>query len=214
MTTVKPSKPPVDRSEEVEQILKDLAKLELADRKVLGDRKNIAGAAKKVHAKRETVKKEETIAGTESGEIEPIRKVIPKAVRLQRLSEKVSTATDNLELSGIINEFVAVLQSNSSRSLTKEGFVFLDALYKQLASPVGTRRRRVKLDKEELDVQDTKLGVVARLKREVSVATESQMLAKMVAEFGGVTNMGSGRGVTKDGFGFLIGLAERLKELR
>jgi casein kinase 1 len=214
MTTVKPPKPPVDRSEEVEQILKDLAKLELADRKVLGDRKNIAGAVKKVDAKRETVKKEETIADTESGEIEPIRKAIPKAVRLQRLSKSVSTATDNLELSGIISEFVAVLQSNSSRSLTKEGFVFLDALYKQLASPAGTRRRRLKLDKVQVDEQDTKLGVVARLKREVSVATESQMLAKMVAEFGGVTIKGSGRSVTKDGFGFLIGLAERLKELR
>lgn len=42
-----------------------------------------------------------------------------------------------------------------------------------------------------------KLGVVARLRRDVSVARNNEALAAMVADFGRVTNRSTGRTVTK-----------------
>jgi hypothetical protein len=140
---------------------------------------------------------------------------------LIKLTKTVAAATDNAGVSDAVSEFIVVLQSNSSRNLTKEGFGFLDALYKQLADPsvfvlpMRTSRKRG-ADVEQLRdaaPRPAKLGVVARLKKEVMEATENAVLAKMVSDFGAVTNMGSGRNVTKDGFGFLVGLAARLKEL-
>jgi casein kinase 1 len=114
-----------------------------------------------------------------------------------------------------------LLQANSSRTLTKEGFAFLDALYKQLVDPsvfvlpLRTSRSR-NSDKEqfpphEVEARHTKLGVVARLRRAVGEAESNKALAQMVADFGAVINRSSGRTVTKDGFGFLEGLAARLR---
>ena len=61
--------------------------------------------------------------------------VIPKAHRLVKLTAKASDATDNLALSNLVREFVEVLRSNSSKTLTREATQFLDALHKQLADP-------------------------------------------------------------------------------
>jgi hypothetical protein len=49
-----------------------------------------------------------------------------------------------------------------------------------------------------------KLGVVARLRREVLEATNNKTLAKMVEDFGQVTNKSSGRTVTKVGVFYFL----------
>ncbi|KAF4577125.1 hypothetical protein EYR36_005112 [Pleurotus pulmonarius] len=148
----------------------------------------------------------------------------PKAYRLDRLAAKLGSATDNARLAAIVLEFIQVLKGyNSSRALTKEGFAFLDALHKQLSDPsvfvlpMRTSRSRSSNSGLPIDQKQpahVKLGVVARLKRDVQNASSSRALAKMVSDFGTVTNKSSGRTITKDGFAFLEGLAARLETLR
>jgi casein kinase 1 len=80
--------------------------------------------------------------------------------------------------------------------------------------PLRTSRN---MDKEQqpvgaADPRRVKLDVLAALRREVDTASGNRALAKMVADFGAVTNKSSGRTVTKDGFAFLEGLAARLKD--
>ena len=212
----------------MEQILNDLANLKLDDRPVLGDRKNINNAVRQAKT---DVKKPGTgviviTDSTEGGPIpnhppSPVAGRIPKATQLNKLTAAAKAATDNKALSRVVLDFVTVLQSNRSRTLTKEGFAFLDALYKQLADPsvfvVPLRTSRTRsADKEQQQVQPpeprhVKLDVLAALRREIGTASGNKTLAKMVAEFGAVTNRSSGRTVTKDGFAFLEGLAARLK---
>jgi len=156
--------------------------------------------------------------GPETGTARPTW-ITPKAWTLMRLSKKMDSATDNKAISGIILEFVDFLRSGTSRNLTKEGFAFLDALYKQLADPSvfivpmrTSRSRTASKDPMPLseEPRNNKLGVVFRLKTDVRNVKSNKELARMVADFGAVTNKSSGRTVTKDGFGFLEGLAARL----
>jgi casein kinase 1 len=221
---------PAENMGDMENVLQDLAQLHLGDRQILGDRKNIASAVRNTqnHAKKEdTVEKPAVatkiieISSSSEGSI-PLRSLTPKAHKLIKLTKALSGASDNEAIAGTITEFIAVLQINGSRNMTKEGFAFLDALHKQLADPsvfikpLRTSRKR-SADKEqvpEAEPRHVKLGVVARLKREVAVADGNEILAEMIAEFGAVTNRGSsGRTVTKDGFAFLRGLAARLRDL-
>lgn len=65
----------------------------------------------------------------------PRQPMLPKRVRLVKLTKRAGAGTDNLELSKLVLEFIQVLQMNSSRTLTREAFEFLDALHKQLADP-------------------------------------------------------------------------------
>ena len=65
----------------------------------------------------------------------PRQPMVPKRVRLVKLTKRAGAGTDNQELSKLVLEFIEVLQMNSSRTLTKEAFEFLDALHKQLADP-------------------------------------------------------------------------------
>lgn len=216
---------PVADDGQLENVLKDLANLELVDRKVLGDRKNIANAVKNEPDNRDVLKKAEPLervieisSGSEGSVPPPV--VAPKAERLTRLTKAVSKATDNKAISQLVTEFVAVLQSNTARSLTKEGFAFLKALQKQLTDlsifilPRRTTRTRSD-DKEQLasSSKEGKLGVIARLKEEVCTARGNDELANMVGEFEGVSLMRTGRTVTKDGFAFLTGLAETLQKI-
>jgi ribosomal protein S19E (S16A) len=210
-------------------VLNDLANLNLDNRRILGDRQNVVHAVQK--AKRDAIpEKNDSVKTAEESKIIQIssesegaspRFLTPKAHKLNKLTKALSDATDNSIMARIVTDFVAVLQLNSSRTLTKEGFAFLDALYKQLADPsvfvmpLRTSRAR-NSDEEQSSVQEprqVKLGVVARLRKEVEAATGNGVLAKMVADFGAVTNKSSGRTVTKDGFAFLEGLARKLKEL-
>jgi hypothetical protein len=59
----------------------------------------------------------------------------PKAYKLTKLTKRASDAIDNTALSALVVEFVGILKSYSSRTLTKEGFAFIDTLYKQLTDP-------------------------------------------------------------------------------
>jgi casein kinase 1 len=223
--------PALQGAETVEQILNDLANLKLDDRPVLGDRKNINNAVQqgKTDGKKPATEVIVISDKTDDGKPKnhppsPIVARIPKAAQLNRLTAAAYAAGDNNTLSQVVLDFVAFLQSNRSRTLTKEGFAFLDALYKQLkdpsvfAVPLRTSRTRGG-DKEQQQVpvpepRHVKLDVLAALRRTVGTASGNKALAKMVADFGAVTNKSSGRTVTKDGFAFLEGLAGRLKTIR
>lgn len=50
---------------------------------------------------------------------------------------------------------------------------------------------------EGKDAPHVKLGVVARLRKEVGLVRDNKSMAKMVADFGKVTNKSSGRTITK-----------------
>lgn len=65
----------------------------------------------------------------------PRQPTIPKRTRLLKLTKQAAAGTDNQELSELVLEFIQVLQMNSSRTLTREAFEFLDTLHKQLADP-------------------------------------------------------------------------------
>lgn len=218
--------------ENVEQILNDLANLKLDDRPVLGDRKNINNVVQqaKANAKKPAVDVIVISDNTDSSELAkqipnqlalPLGTRIPKAAQLNKLTTAVSEATDNEALAHVVTNFAVFLQSNRSRTLTKEGFAFLDTLYKQLADPsvyVMPLRTSRSMDKEQqpvggADPRRVKLDVLAALRREVDTASGNRALAKMVADFGAVTNRSSGRTVTKDGFAFLEGLAARLRTI-
>ena len=124
-------------------ILNGLTNLNLEPQHVLGDRTNVQNAMRK--AKEEIDLQKNTGSDgtnaivvsndTESNDTVPVRFQLPKAVRLGDLSRRASTATDNQTLARLVKEFVVVLRMNSSRTLTKEAFVFLDVLYKQLDNP-------------------------------------------------------------------------------
>jgi casein kinase 1 len=71
----------------------------------------------------------------EADNLMPMRSHLPKATRLNMLTKRASDATDNATLAVIVKEFVDVMKMNSSRTLTKEAFGFLDILFKQLDDP-------------------------------------------------------------------------------
>lgn len=222
--------------ENVEKILNDLANLKLDDRPVLGERKNINNAIQqaKADAKKpatDVIVVSDDTSHPSSAQVakpvhppSPVKARIPKAAQLNKFTAATTAATDNEALSRVVAEFAEFLKSNRSKTLTKEGFAFLDALYKQLADPsvyiIPLRTSRTRsADKEQQPAPEppapkhVKLDVLAALRREVGGASSNQALAKMVADFGAVINKSSGRTVTKDGFAFLEGLATKLKAI-
>ncbi|KAG1840610.1 kinase-like domain-containing protein [Suillus subalutaceus] len=220
-----PTRPTID-ADEMENVLNDLAKLQLnPPRPILGDQTNVPAAARKDDAK----KPSEIISVSDSSEddrLKPNGQPLPprtpvrtkKASQLQKLKLSVLDSTDNAALAVAVEEFTKFLQLGS-RTLTKEGFAFLDALYKQLADPsifvhpLRTLRSANREDDRAPQPAHVKLGVVARLRREVGTASSNRVLANLVADFGAITNKSSGRTITKDGFAFLEGLAARLQAL-
>ncbi|KAF7365284.1 Dual specificity kinase 1 [Mycena venus] len=215
--------------EELERILHDLTNLDLGD-PVLGDRETVHEAVRKAKdaAKDDSSKDSQSVeviditSDSEDDDTIPPPHLTPKAYKLTKLTKRASEAADNLTLSVLVVEFVDLLKSYTSRTLTKEGFAFIDTLYKQLADPsvfvlpLRTSRQRSsdKSLQQEKEPAHVKLGVVARLRREVLAAQSNKTLAKMVEDFGQVTNKSNGRTITKDGFAFLEGVAERLKVLQ
>ncbi|KAG7088468.1 hypothetical protein E1B28_012457 [Marasmius oreades] len=216
--------------EDLKRILDDLKKLDLGDRNVLGDRSNIKEAVR--NAKEDVLGRDNNSSKTRTtgtntpkngDETEmdvtsvPPPFMSPKAYKLSKLTGQVSKATDNHALAAKVTEFIAVMKSNTSRTLTKDGFGFLDALYKQLAEPsvfiTPMRTSRSKDAPVQNPDPHVKLGVVARLRSEVTQARSNRRLADMVRDFGNVTNRSTGRTVTKDGFAFLEGLAQQLEVL-
>ncbi|KAG2145866.1 kinase-like domain-containing protein [Suillus clintonianus] len=220
-----PTRPTID-ADEMANVLNDLAKLQLnPPRPILGDQTNVPAPTRKDDAK----KPGEIISvsdSSEDGRSKPNAQPLPprtpvrtkKASQLQKLKLSVLDSTDNAELAIAVEEFAKFLQLGS-KTLTKEGFAFLDALYKQLADPsifvhpLRTLRSATQEDTRAPQPAHVKLGVVARLRREVGTASSNRVLANLVADFGAVTNKSSGRTITKDGFAFLEGLAARLQAL-
>lgn len=129
--------------DEMAGILNGLTNLNLEPQHVLGDRTNVQNAMRKAKEEIDLQKNAGSdgtnviviSSGSESNDTVPMRFQPPKAVRLGDLSRRASTATDNQTLARLVKEFVEVLRMNSSRTLTKEAFVFLDVLYKQLDNP-------------------------------------------------------------------------------
>ncbi len=147
---------------------------------------------------------------------------LPKAIQLGTLARMVPDATDNMALARLIRNFVDILESSRSRSLTKEGFTFLDALHQQLADPdvyvvpLRTSRTRTEtlLDTApEADARRVKMDRLFRLRRDVGAAKSNRMLAKMVTEFGTCIDKSKGRTITKDALGFLHGLSDTLRAM-
>ncbi|KAF7299076.1 Dual specificity kinase 1 [Mycena indigotica] len=215
--------PPPD---EMARILNDLTNLDLGEVRI-GDRAIVDEAVRraKAAARDDSTKSLEVIdisSDSEEGDNTiPPPHLTPKAHKLMKLVKRAEDATDNSTLAQCVLEFVGILKSNSSRTLTKEGFAFIDTLCKQLSDPsvfmlpLRTSKQRssdksIQQDKEPAHV---KLGVVASLRREVQTARSNKELAQMAERFGQVTNKSNGRTVTKDGFAFFEGMAERLKVL-
>lgn len=128
-------------------ILNDLTNLNLGVKPVLGNRLNVEEAVRKakedakLNSTQEMTRTDEnrdTIvisSGSEGAGPLPQRFQRSKAFLLNQLSERASTAGDNATLAKMVQEFAAVLQVNSSRTLTREAFYFLDVLFKQLDDP-------------------------------------------------------------------------------
>ncbi|KAH9042235.1 hypothetical protein EDB85DRAFT_1241423 [Lactarius pseudohatsudake] len=103
-------------------------------RPVLGDKKNVQGGGGngrdlllKKPGRAEVVVISD---GESSGEYGPVHRH-NKAAHITKLTQ----AADNRVLARLTEDFVKVLRNSNSRTLTREGFGFLDALHKQLADP-------------------------------------------------------------------------------
>ncbi|KAK0449287.1 kinase-like domain-containing protein [Armillaria borealis] len=207
--------------DEMEHILNGLGNLNLGDRVVLGDRRNIDNAIQKARQEAHKPEPDHCIVISSDSEDDAANLATPKAQKLNKLTKRASAASDNATLSDIVFEFSRLLKSYTSRSLTKEGFAFLDALYKQLedpsvfdVTPLRTSRSRSQNVHQNREPMLAKLGIVAKLRREVGAVYSNKQLATMVEDFGRVTNRSNGRTVTKDGFAFLEGVAEQLRVIR
>lgn len=223
-----------------EQVLRDLARLDLRDRQVLGTRNTNEGPvnllqqiAQKKQQKPAPLKRQatnpedEVIQISSDDENEPTKAPavlrLPKATHLVKLTKSLPDATTNLALSKSVREFIEVLQSNRSRTLTKEGFGFLEALNRQLADPdvflvpMRTSRSKGSPSEEasrEVDARRAKMDKLFGLQRDVNKASSNAVLAQLVSDFGAVIDKSSGRTLTKDAFGFLESLAARLRALQ
>ena len=217
---------------EVDHVLKDLARLHLGEqRQVLGNRENIPRvadqpvAAKPAHPRKS--EPEVIIISDGDENASPLGQKagvlrLPKATQLAQLARRVPGATDNTTLARVVRDFVDVLQSSRSRTLTKEGFTFLDALYKQLADPSvyavplrGSRTRSGHAQEAapDADARRIKMNTLLRLKRDVVQAKSNRALAKMVGDFGACIDKSKGRTLTKDALAFLDSLAGTLRAM-
>jgi len=146
-----------------------------------------------------------------------------------RLSKSVTEATDNHALSSLVSEFAEVLRNTGSRTLTREGFSFLDALHKQLADPsvfvVPLRTSRTRSGRSKTSAggesaadasQDQSNGrrQVNTLWARAQKAQSNKALADLVAEFGTLTDKSASRTLTKLGITFLDEVARRLTTVR
>lgn len=217
-----PSKPAVKGTYDVADILADLKGLRLNT--ILPGRKEPSEVERPAqndeHRKQSNNQEVIEISSSSEDEAIPQQPAVPKRVQLMKLMKRASVALDNKKLSGLVHEFINILQCNSSRTLTKEASDFLDAMCKQLGNPSvfivplrTSRSQSSHASAESSEPFNAKLGTVARLCRDVKAAPNNSALADMVAEFGRVTNKSSGRTITKNGFAFLDGLSRRLSEL-
>ncbi|KAL6302009.1 CK1/CK1 protein kinase [Sparassis latifolia] len=230
--------PPARRSQPVDPakvegilngLVNDMANVHLGERQVLGDRSEVANRVRVTNANAPaapTGYADDVIVISSDDENAPGKAPaavrLPKAMHLAKLAQAVPDATDNVALARVVLEFIQVLQENRSRTLTKEGFAVLDALYKQMADPSvyvqplrTSRPRNSAADgvEEGPEPRHVKTNKLWTLRRNAAAAKSNKALAQLVAEFGTVINRSSGRTVTKDAFGFLDALSGRLRSL-
>ncbi|KAH9179129.1 kinase-like domain-containing protein [Lactarius sanguifluus] len=211
-------------------LLQGLAQLQIKGdhigRPVLGDRKNVQGGG--VNGGDLLLKKPgqaEVVVisdGESSGEYGPVHRH-NKAARITKLTQAAGQAADNRVLARLTEDFVKVLRNSNSRTLTREGFAFLDALHKQLADPSvfivplrssKTRSSRSQRDQESAaaaeDAPHERRSRLNGLCASLEKARDNKTVAGLVAEFGALIDRTAGRKLTKDGVTFLEIVADRL----
>jgi hypothetical protein len=216
-------------------LLRDLAQMNInsknSGRPVLGDKKNVQDQG--VQNGRLLLKKPDAdtiiiISDDERwgrGVPGPAEQRVTKAARITKLTQAAGQAIDNRVLAQITAEFVKVLQSSNSRTLTREGFAFLDALHKQLADPsvfivpLRTSKARSQGQEPTADLPAEEAAQVRRsrlniLRASVAKAQDNKSLAKLITEFGTLIDKAAGRKLTKDGLAFLENMADRLLVVR
>jgi hypothetical protein len=243
---IRPSKPRSHHSQlgdpHVAELLLGLAQLNIknSDRPVLGDKKNVQDHGRSPVL---LIKKPDTTGmivisddgggggGGGGGEYGPAAQRYNKAARITKLTQAAGQAADNRVLAQITADFVKVLQSSSSRTLTREGFAFLDALHKQLADPsvfiVPLRTSKARSSRSqreqhgggspvegEEEAPHRRRGRLNVLRASVAEAQDNKTLAGLVAEFGTLIDKAAGRKLTKDGMAFLECISERLLFVR
>lgn len=220
-----PRKEPANKGAEIAKVLDDLGRLRLEETpQVLGDRKQIANA---VQQAREAVNKpsSDDVIIVSSSEEDDSTRPVPKARRIYLLRTKVSAATDNATLSKLLLEFVEVLEKTYSKSLTVEGFAFLDTLYKQLADPsvfVQPLRTSKRSGGSVNDTQESdalakgraRRGRLVTLKADLGKAETNRALAGLVKAFGTEIDSSKGKTLPKTAFEFLHALGTRLEEIK
>lgn len=115
-----------------DDILRNLGKLNVNDllgNTRIGDRKNIEAAVEQLRGgSSQTQQTSEDLQSVE-------RIGQNKVAKLVKLTSQLRGATNNDKVADLVQEFTAVLQSNTSRTITKDAFKFLEGLTKQLADP-------------------------------------------------------------------------------
>jgi casein kinase 1 len=214
-------------------LLRDLAQMNIngenPGRPVLGDKKNVQDQG--VQGGRLLLKKRDDdiiiVSDDEQqwgrGVPGPAEQRVTKAARITKLTQAAGQAMDNRVLAQITTDFVKVLQSSNSRTLTREGFAFLDALYKQLGDPsvfivpLRTSKTRPsrsqRQEPKDLPIEErrSRLNI---LRASVAKAQDNKSLATLIAEFGTLIDKAAGRKLTKDGLAFLENMADRLLVVR
>ena len=225
-------------------LLQGLAQLNInrenAERPVLGDKKNVPYEGGNINGGCLPLKKAEAghiivisdgvrWAGG-GGERGPAAHRHTKASQITKLTQAAGQAADNRALAQITADFVKVLQSSNSRTLTREGFAFLDALHKQLADPsvfivpLRTSKTRPSSRSHQQQQQQPpgpaedagheRRGRINALRASLGKAEDNKSLAKVIAEFGTVIDRAAGRKLTKDGMMFLESVADQLVVVR
>jgi casein kinase 1 len=240
----RPSKPRPQQSQPTEAyfagLLQGLAQLNInkepSGRPVLGDMKNVQDEG--FQNGRLLLKKPEVAniiiisdgPRWPGGVYGPTEQRVTKAARIAKLTQAAGQAADNRVLAQITADFVKVLQSSNSRTLTREGFAFLDALHKQLADPSvfivplrtsKTRSSRSQQQPQQQQEESPAEGAAQERRSRLNVlraslakAQDNKSLAKLITEFGTLIDKAVGRKLTKDGMAFLENMADRLLVVR
>ncbi|KIY46530.1 CK1/CK1 protein kinase [Fistulina hepatica ATCC 64428] len=197
---------------ELDGILQGLRDLDLADTQaVIGDLAQVRDAG--VLRARGDPANRASNSNNMNGYAWPINNT--KAYKLKQLTQQVSLAVDNAALGEAVSGFVVALRSNTSKTMTRDAFLFIDALYKQLADPsvflIPSRQSRSRSDTSKAVDPREKQDVMVRLCRDVRAAKGNRALGDLVREFGDTIGKDARHWVTKEGFAFLALLAERLQ---
>jgi casein kinase 1 len=199
------------------------------ERPVLGDKKNVQNEGINGCLLLKKPEVAEIIVISDGGrwavEHGPAAHRYTKASQITKLTRAAGQAADNRVLAQLTTDFVKVLQSSNSRTLTREGFAFLDALHKQLADPsvfivplrTSKTRSRQEQERENPPAEDAVQERRSRLnvlRTSLANAQDNQSLAKLIAEFGALIDRAAGRKLTKDGMAFLESMANRLLVVR